>query len=90
MYVPSYTFRIVIPKAPLLSFIASIPPEHYCFFVPANGSFIYGHLLYTESVEYLLNEFAVKDFLIIELQEVNAALQSEYYAVWGNRELLNG
>ena len=88
MFIPSYLFKAHIKKVELLRFVATVSPTLYCFLIPkSTDNFVYGYLISDEVVEYFLNEYLVKDFAILGIEELKEVVEKCEYEVWDNREL---
>jgi hypothetical protein len=87
-FLSAYRFAADTRKAALMGFIASVPPEQFCFVIPAGGQSVYGLILSDEVMEYFTTEYPVAGLTHLSAAEWTAACSGEGCTVWGNRALL--
>ncbi|HEU4472082.1 MAG TPA: hypothetical protein VFR58_13410 [Flavisolibacter sp.] len=87
-YINTYTFKAEIGKTALMGFIATVPPELFCFVISKTGD-NYGHFIGDDVIEYFTNEFPVKSLEIVPFEKLKE-LERRGCLVWGNKEILAG
>lgn len=81
-------FKIELLPTAIMDFIAKTPPDCY-FLVSVGENLYYGMVVSEDIIEYLLNEFHVKSFEVLQSEQIKKVLFTPTYKFFGNQELLN-
>jgi hypothetical protein len=87
-FIQTYCFRAEIRKAALMGFLATVPPEYYCFVVPPAGEFVLGCFMSGEVMEYFTNEFPVRSLQLVTPDILRQQMKVPGINIWGEKGLI--
>lgn len=86
-YIKLGYFKVRLGKLAVMDFIARTPSDMYCL-IPVGQDTYCGIVISENVIEYLLNEFSILSFEVMEKEPILQIIENFQIKAWGNRELL--